>query len=58
MIVAASLLILNGFSPQQAVEQLSQARGYPVPETQEQQEWVMAFAAHLQDVSKQPDLPM
>ncbi|GCE31457.1 hypothetical protein KDA_69410 [Dictyobacter alpinus] len=48
VLVAASILVLNGFPPEQAFEQLSQIRGYTVPETQEQRDWVVAFAAHHQ----------
>lgn len=42
-LMAASLLVLTGLSPEQAFEQLSKARGYTVPETEEQRAWVMAF---------------
>ena len=43
VLMAASLLVLTGFTPEQAFEQLSQARGYVVPETEEQRVWVRAF---------------
>ena len=42
-LVAASLLILTGYAPDQAFHLLSKARGYPVPETEEQKAWVIAF---------------
>jgi protein-tyrosine phosphatase len=42
-LMAASLLVLTGLTPEQAFEQLSRARGYAVPETGEQRAWVMAF---------------
>jgi protein-tyrosine phosphatase len=42
-LMAASVLVLSGLSPDQAFEQLSTVRGYPVPETEEQRAWVMAF---------------
>ena len=42
-LMAASVLVLSGFSPDQAFELLSSVRGYPVPETEEQRAWVMAF---------------
>jgi hypothetical protein len=42
--MAASLLVLTGFSPDQAFDRLSEARGYPVPETEEQRAWVVAFS--------------
>lgn len=44
VLIAASLLVLDGFSPEQAFEGLSRARGYAVPETEEQRQWVIAFA--------------
>src|SRR5262249_13290590 len=42
-LMAASLLVLVGLVPEQAFEQLSRARGYTVPETEEQRAWVVAF---------------
>jgi protein-tyrosine phosphatase len=42
-LMAASVLVLTGFSPDQAFELLSSVRRYPVPETEEQRAWVMAF---------------
>jgi protein-tyrosine phosphatase len=42
-LMAASLLMLIGFSPDQAFDLLSNARGCPVPETEEQRAWVVAF---------------
>ena len=46
-LMAASLLVLTGYSPDQAFDLLSKARGYPVPETEEQKAWVIAFFRHL-----------
>jgi len=43
-LIAASALVLAGFSPDQAFELLSSVRGYPVPETDEQRAWVVAFS--------------
>ena len=43
-LMAASVLVLAGFSPDQAFERLSSVRGYPVPETEEQRVWVVAFS--------------
>jgi len=43
-LMAASVLVLLGSSPEQAFELLSLARGCPVPETQEQKAWAVAFA--------------
>lgn len=45
-LMAANVLVLAGFAPEQAFEMLSAARGRPVPETEEQQAWVVAFARH------------
>ena len=42
-LMAASLMILSGYSPEQAFDFLSKARGYSVPETEEQRTWVVAF---------------
>jgi len=47
VLMAASLLVLNGLAPEQAFELLSQARGYDVPETEEQRAWVVAFFQSL-----------
>lgn len=46
-LMAASVLVLAGFSPDQAFEQLSVVRGYPVPETEEQRVWVVTFSRSL-----------
>ena len=43
-LVAACLLIKNGMSPGAAVEAVSAARGIPVPETQEQRDFVERYA--------------
>lgn len=43
-LMGASMLVLIGFSPDQAFELLSSTRGYPVPETEEQRAWVVAFS--------------
>ncbi len=44
VLMASSVLVLTGFSPEQAFDLLSRARGYRVPETEEQRAWVIAFA--------------
>ncbi len=44
VLMAASLLVLTGLTPEQAFDQLSRARGYTVPETEEQRAWVVAFS--------------
>lgn len=46
VLMAACLLVLSNFSPDQAFDMLSRARGCPLPETEEQRAWVMAFASH------------
>ena len=46
-LMAASVLVLAGFSPDHAFERLSSVRGYPVPETEEQRAWVVAFSQSL-----------
>ncbi len=43
-LMAASVLVLIGLVPEQAFNLLSQARGYAVPETDEQRSWVVAFS--------------
>ncbi len=45
-LVAACLLIQSGYEPDAAVALLSQARGLPVPETQEQRRWLDGYARH------------
>lgn len=42
-LIAASVLVLSGFAPDQAFALLSTVRGHSVPETEEQKAWVMAF---------------
>lgn len=39
-LVAASLLVAAGASPQDAMDKVGSARGQPVPETSEQKSWV------------------
>ncbi len=46
VLMAAGVLVLIGFTPEQAFNLLSRARGYTVPETEEQRAWVVAFS-HL-----------
>jgi|ERR1700722_18596927 len=46
-LVAACLLVRNGISPGAAVESVSAARGLPVPETEEQRDWIDHYAAAL-----------
>jgi protein-tyrosine phosphatase len=42
-LIAACLLLRNGFSVESAFEALSEARGCPVPDTPEQRAWVERF---------------
>lgn len=42
-LIAASVLVLNGIAPELAFDLLSKTREYPVPETEEQVRWVVAF---------------
>ncbi len=51
VLMAASLLVLIDFSPNQAFDLLSNARGCPVPETEEQWAWVVAFHRSQNHVS-------
>jgi protein-tyrosine phosphatase len=43
-LVALGVLIRAGLTPPDAVRRVSAARGRPVPETREQQEWIERFA--------------
>ncbi|MBM3792887.1 MAG: tyrosine protein phosphatase [Acidobacteria bacterium] len=45
--VAVCLLVRQGFSPEDAVRIVSEARGVPVPETERQSRWIADFARHL-----------
>jgi protein-tyrosine phosphatase len=42
--IAASLLLRHGFSTAESFALLEKARGFPVPDTPEQREWVERFA--------------
>lgn len=48
-LLAASVLVLNGYTPQHAFEALSSARGQPVPETDEQRAWVVSLHQYMQE---------
>ena len=50
-LMAACLLVLSGFQPAVAFERVSAARGCVVPETAEQQRWVVEFAREFAAVS-------
>ncbi|HEX7736315.1 MAG TPA: hypothetical protein VF458_15790 [Ktedonobacteraceae bacterium] len=47
-LIAASVLVLSGFTPEKACKLLSSARGYNVPEREEQCDWVRAFPRRYQ----------
>jgi protein-tyrosine phosphatase len=46
-LVAACVLVTSGESPETAFEQITTARGRPVPDTPEQKNWVASFANDL-----------
>ena len=46
-LVAACLLVTNGLDAKTAVNNISAARGVPVPETKEQRQWIDHYAAVL-----------
>ncbi|MGH9643667.1 MAG: protein-tyrosine phosphatase family protein [Terriglobales bacterium] len=46
-LVAACLLVTKGLSSGAAISTISEARGNPVPETEEQRRWVDSYAASL-----------
>jgi hypothetical protein len=45
--VAASLLVLDGTEPRAAIEEVSKARGVPVPETADQVQWIYCLPARV-----------
>lgn len=49
--LAAALLVLRTIEVREAFERVSAARGCPVPETQEQREWLQRFAGEVADGS-------
>lgn len=46
-LIAACLLVRKGMSPGAAIEKVSMARGVPIPETDEQREWIDHYAPAL-----------
>jgi protein-tyrosine phosphatase len=48
-VLAAAVLVLLGVDVAAALAQIAAARGRPVPETPEQEQWVRAFAARTQE---------
>ncbi len=45
--IAASLLVLDGKGPRAAIEEVSKARGVPVPETPDQEQWIYRLPARV-----------
>jgi protein-tyrosine phosphatase len=43
--IAAGLLIVHGLDPEHAIREATAARGVPVPETDEQRQWIRALAS-------------
>ena len=43
-LVAACLLVKAGWTPENAMKHLTNVRGLPVPQTEEQREWVLDFS--------------
>jgi len=46
-LISASLLVLSGLDPEMAFQRVGTARGFPVPETSEQRDWVIESAREL-----------
>lgn len=53
--IAAAILVALGDTPQQAFARIETARGLPVPDTQEQRQWVEQYAARR--ATKAPSSP-
>ncbi len=45
--VAASLLVLDGAEPEAAIKKVSNARGVPVPETRDQEQWIYGLPTRV-----------
>ena len=43
-VITACLLVRSGRTSEKAFEQIVASRGFPVPDTDEQREWLAAFA--------------
>lgn len=46
-VVAACTLITAGWEASDALKAIEKAREFPVPDTEEQRAWILAFGAHL-----------
>ncbi len=51
-VIAASLLLQYGVSVAEAFDLLAEARGFPVPDTPDQREWVERFAARAKNAGE------
>lgn len=51
-LIASSLLVLNGYTPQQAFDLLSHVRGLTIPDTEEQEAWVVTLYKRIQTEKK------
>lgn len=47
IMLLACILVAEGWTPDLAFDRLSEARGFPVPDTREQEQWVRDFAESL-----------
>jgi protein-tyrosine phosphatase len=52
-LMAAAILVVSGAAPKEAFRSIGSARGCPVPETAEQQRWIVQLAEGLDAVGKQ-----
>lgn len=57
-LIAASLLVLSDFTPERACTVLSDARGYEVPEMEEQRAWVRALPQRYREHTRAQDHPL
>ena len=48
--LAAALLIVDGMTMDSALAYIKEARGVPVPETDQQREWIRSFQRRMQAV--------
>jgi protein-tyrosine phosphatase len=46
-LVAASLLVREGMEPASAIQKISKGRGFPIPETPEQENCIYEVATHV-----------
>lgn len=44
-LLAASIMVLRGLEPDDAWARITKARGYPVPDTEQQREWVRTLTS-------------